>query len=334
MRIWASTTAILVLAAFVAFFAVPEAEAITLSGYFTDDDGDLFENDIDALAFADITRGCNPPSNTHFCPSVEVDRGVMAAFIRRALDLPSTGTDYFGDDNGSTFEGDINAIAAAGITLGCNPPANTRYCPDARVYRGAMAAFLRRALSLPASGTDYFSDDNDSIFEADINAIAAAGITVGCNPPANTRFCPGDTVKRANMAAFLTRALDLPTPILEIPMGRHSAFTCTKDGERCSLTVDLSAGRVYRVQEGVFQVTPATSEETADFNQSNTTFSMTLNGSTVSLTELAQFSGGGVMSRRWRRDMSFSAGTHTLVGTWRWDGTVIQRNTLTIRASS
>jgi hypothetical protein len=246
---------------------------------------------------------------------------------------PSTNTDYFTDDNNSIFEADINAIAAADITKGCNPPTNNHYCPSSRVDRGAMAAFLKRALDLPSTNTDYFTDDNNSIFEADINAIAAADITKGCNPPGNTWYCPRDPVDRAAMAAFLRRALDLPSPILEIPVGRHSAFTCTKNGERCSLTVELTAGRAYRVQEGLFQVIPASSSENSQFNASNTSFRMTIDGSNTSLNELSQQTSGGVTSRRWRRQLSFSAGTHTLVGTWRWNGTVIQTNTLTIRAS-
>jgi hypothetical protein len=87
-----------------------------------------------------------------------------------AAQLPPGGT--FTDDDGNTHEGDIEAIAAEGITLGCNPPANTRYCPNDDVTRGEMAAFLRRALALPASNTNHFTDDNTSTFEADINAIA------------------------------------------------------------------------------------------------------------------------------------------------------------------
>ncbi|MFQ5517933.1 MAG: S-layer homology domain-containing protein, partial [Acidimicrobiia bacterium] len=44
----------------------------------------------------------------------------------------------------NTFHADISAIADAGVTFGCNPPANTLYCPDGNVTRGQMAAFLNR----------------------------------------------------------------------------------------------------------------------------------------------------------------------------------------------
>jgi hypothetical protein len=74
----------------------------------------------------------------------------MAAFLVRALKLPTTSKDYFTDDNGSIFENDINRLAAAGITKGCNPPSNTKYCPASNVTRQQMAAFLVRALKLPA----------------------------------------------------------------------------------------------------------------------------------------------------------------------------------------
>ncbi|MQB02101.1 MAG: hypothetical protein GEU78_17885, partial [Actinobacteria bacterium] len=117
--------------------------------FFTDDDGHLFEDDINAIAAAGITRGCNPPANDNYCPDDSFLRGQAAAFVRRALDVPASATDHFGDDDGNIFEDDINAIATAGITRGCNPPANDRYCPDDSFLRGQAAAFVRRALGLP-----------------------------------------------------------------------------------------------------------------------------------------------------------------------------------------
>jgi hypothetical protein len=56
-------------------------------------------------------------------------------------------------------------------------------------------------------GGNRFTDDDGSVFEGDIARLAAAGITRGCDPPANTRFCPGDPVTRGQMAAFLFRGL-------------------------------------------------------------------------------------------------------------------------------
>src|SRR5690606_17372964 len=152
-----------------------------------------------------ITRGCNPPANTEFCPTDHVTRGQMAAFLVRALGLTASGSG-FDDTVGHVFAGDISRLAEAGITRGCNPPANTQFCPDQLVTRGQMAAFLVRALALTATG-DTFEDSVGHLFEAAIRRLAEAGITRGCNPPANTQFCPDDNVTREQMAAFLRRAL-------------------------------------------------------------------------------------------------------------------------------
>ncbi|HEX2154654.1 MAG TPA: excalibur calcium-binding domain-containing protein [Acidimicrobiia bacterium] len=197
------------------------------SGSFVDDDDNIHEGNIEAIAAEAITRGCNPPANHYFCPDEEVNRGQMAAFIRRALRLPAPVRDHFIDDTGHVFEVDINALADAGITRGCDPPDNFRFCPYDRVSRGQMAAFLRRAFDHPASGSDRFIDDDSSVFEDDIDAIAAAGVTAGCNPPDNDRFCPAETVRRDQMTSFLARALDL-TPIPPgVPSNPGDAVNCT-----------------------------------------------------------------------------------------------------------
>ncbi len=169
------------------------------TGAFSDVVGKWYEDAVKFIGEEGITNGCNPPANTNYCPGNDVTRAQMATFLTRALDLPG-GPDAFSDDDGSVHESAINAIAAAGITSGCG---NGAYCPDAPIKRGQLAAFLKRALNLPA-GPDAFSDDNDSQFENDINALAAAGITNGCGDGV---YCPNDPVSRAQMAAFLSNAL-------------------------------------------------------------------------------------------------------------------------------
>jgi Domain of unknown function (DUF4397)/S-layer homology domain len=178
-------------------------------GAFTDDDASVHSNNIDLIARVGITRGCNPPDNTEFCPERELTRGETAAFLVRSLGLPSTDTDYFPDDSGSTFEADINALAEAGIARGNS---DGTFGPDDELTRGEMAAFLNRAfVGGGGSGDDSFTDDDTSIFEGDIEAIATAGIAIGCNPPTNDQFCPERTLIRAEMASFLARALGIGT---------------------------------------------------------------------------------------------------------------------------
>lgn len=49
---------------------------------------------------------------------------------------------------------------------------------------------------------------DDNVFHDDIDWLKEAGVTVGCNPPQNTLFCPADHVTREQMAAFLHRLAD------------------------------------------------------------------------------------------------------------------------------
>lgn len=136
---------------------------------------------------------------------------VLGSVAVSAAELPPGGS--FIDDDGSPHEGFIEAIAARGITSGCNPPANDRFCPQAPVTRQQMAVFLDRALGLPDTGVDYFIDDDGSLFEPSINRLAAAGITRGCGAPDDHTFCPTNHVSRAEMAAFVVRAFAIePAP--------------------------------------------------------------------------------------------------------------------------
>jgi hypothetical protein len=188
--------------------AIDLIEIRTFDGTFADDDTSVFLNDIEWLAAAGITRGCNPPYNTLFCPNETVTRGQMAAFLSRALGYPSAPDAGFTDTVGITFEADINKLAAAGVTKGCNPPANDKYCPNDPVTRGQMAAFLVRAFSYSAVDSGIaFTDISGNTFETNILMLATAGVTKGCNPPTNDQYCPGGAVNRGQMAAFMHRAL-------------------------------------------------------------------------------------------------------------------------------
>lgn len=176
-----------------------EAIALTVNGLPFADIGDsAFVDDIVWAYENGITDGC---AYLLFCPYGNVTREQMASFLVRALDLPATETDFFTDDESSMHEADINALAEAGITNGCTA---TTFCPTQNVKRDQMATFLVRAFDLPPTATDHFTDDTGNFHEANINALAEAGITNGCTA---TTFCPSQTVSRGQMAAFLHRAM-------------------------------------------------------------------------------------------------------------------------------
>ena len=158
-----------------------------------------FAADIGWMFDTGITTGCLPGGL--YCPEDHVTRAEMATFLYRAFDLPWAARDFFTDDEGIVHEGAINRVAKAGITTGCT---ETRYCPNRLVTRGQIATFLARALDLPAPTGDHFTDDTGTPHEDSINRLFEAGLTTGCAPG---RFCPGADVTRAQMAAFLHRAV-------------------------------------------------------------------------------------------------------------------------------
>lgn len=112
----------------------------------------------------------------------------------------------FADDDFNLHEANINSIASVGITRGCSDIFLWKFCPDEKVPRDQMASFIARALDLPAATEDHFSDDDGNTHEDAINALAEAGIAAGCEPG---RYCPSQTVTRAQMATFLFRAMGL-----------------------------------------------------------------------------------------------------------------------------
>lgn len=73
---------------------------------------------------------------------------------------------------------------------------------------------------------------------ADIAWLAGTGITRGCNPPANDRFCPDQTVTRAQMATFMHRLYDrvltdVPAPEVLVGIEEVCDLFDTVPGPEC-----------------------------------------------------------------------------------------------------
>ena len=71
-----------------------------------------------------------------------------------------------------------------------------------------VAATLALIIAVPVAviAAHSFDDVPDSNqFHESIAWMQENGITIGCNPPANTQYCPEDNVSRQQMAAFMRR---------------------------------------------------------------------------------------------------------------------------------
>ncbi len=132
---------------------------------------DSFCRHVHYIAAQNVTLGCAP---SLFCPSGNVSRVEMAAFMAKALVAPSggpgipqsyppdpvTGLSYscvsgspsvhFSDVTASnTFCKHVHFLWARGVISGCSA---TQYCPGASVTRDAMAKFLSNAFELELYG--------------------------------------------------------------------------------------------------------------------------------------------------------------------------------------
>jgi hypothetical protein len=100
----------------------------------------------------------------------------------------------------------VEGIFRAGLTTGCG---NARYCPDGQVSRAEMAVFLLRgihgsAYTPPPATGGVFSDVPAGFWAAPwIEQLAEEGQTAGCG---GGKYCPDQSVSRAEMAVFLLRA--------------------------------------------------------------------------------------------------------------------------------
>ena len=71
-----------------------------------------------------------------------------------------------------------------------------------------LAVLIATVMVVPiaAFAIHSFTDVPDSAFFSNsVTWMKDNGITVGCNPPANTEYCPNDNVSRGEMAVFLKR---------------------------------------------------------------------------------------------------------------------------------
>ena len=146
-----------------------------------------------------------------FCPNDPIDRKTMAVWIVRMLDgedppliAESRFDDVEGDRLGDNFYAPfIERMYHLSVTGGCGD--GSGYCPDDRVSRAQMAAFLSRGYELPDAPDPGFDDVAPGAwYAAEVASLVGSGITRGCSD--GTVFCPNDPTTRGQMATFLHRA--------------------------------------------------------------------------------------------------------------------------------
>ena len=138
--------------------------------------------------------------------------------LRTAIDGDVPGEGVFEDNELGVHQGAIDGLAQLGV-FERTECAEGLFCPGKPVLRGEMAVWLARILvqleiaqELPESQESRFADvPSGAWWVPHVELLADLGVTVGCaTGPA--RFCPEDSVTRAQMASFLGRAFELVPP--------------------------------------------------------------------------------------------------------------------------
>ncbi len=216
-----------------ALVSVPSASAQQSPPPYSDvDAGGVHRPAIKQLSDAGIFEG-SLCGDDKFCPTSAIQRSTMAVWLIRALaltDPPQVQDSKFADvKSGQWWVGHVELLSQLGITAGCSV-SPLRYCPDESVTRAEMATFLARAFNLDLAGARSagFTDVvQSSVHAPGINALAAAGITAGCSV-SPLRYCPDESVTRAEMATFLARAYVAPinltgtTPLIEVQINKRT----------------------------------------------------------------------------------------------------------------
>lgn len=158
---------------------------------------------IDCMVWRGVAAGT---SATTFSPNAVVTRGQTASFAARLLtesgvQLPADPPDAFTDDNGSTHEPAINALAAVGIVQAAE---EDRFQPNGRVTRADMGEILQRLYNYRL---------NPEATPEELSARAPAGspaasVLTGAGDCSST-FRPSLAVPRDQLMSCLAVVLDL-----------------------------------------------------------------------------------------------------------------------------
>jgi hypothetical protein len=194
--------------------AAPGCSGVPVATAYVDRDEarDVHERSIDCVIWRSIARGAVRDARWFYEPLKNVTRGQMASFIVNALRVSGIDKEFpaapaepkFDDLGDSPHANNINLLAEAGIVSGTG---EGKYSPEAPITRAQMATFLVKAANfavdpdLAESGGQRFSDVGGNTHADNIEVGSDNALFSGTS---TSRFSPGATVQRDQMASFLT----------------------------------------------------------------------------------------------------------------------------------
>lgn len=206
----------------------------------------------DGMVYLSVCTLCGPGQGMvwRVDPSVASDPATAAACDPD--EVPGSG---FADIASSTHRDAIHCAAWWGIVNGVSADS---YAPQAAITRGQVASMIARTLVAAgldlATGTDAFPDDDGSVHESDIDALAAIGVILG---RADGTVDADASVTRAEVATLLARAYDAVTGA---PLAAGSDAFTDDDGSVHEPDIDAAAnaGWVNGIGGGLYDPFGAT----------------------------------------------------------------------------
>ncbi len=198
----------------------PPPPAPVCQGRFCDDDGSVHQANIEQIAVWEITLGCDAQDAAKFCPSAQITRRQMAAFLHRAVNrrwpiTPPEGIEISDVPADAWYR----AFADWVVSTGAFAAPDGVFDPSGVVTRADMAVMM--IASFPdINGVDEPEGLFNDVAGADPEVVRAVegmyhtGVTRGCSAePLN--YCPDQPVTRAQMASFFVRAVNYTPPAAE-----------------------------------------------------------------------------------------------------------------------
>ena len=191
----------------------PPAEP-ACQGRFCDEDGSVHEANIERIAGWEITLGCDAQDSTKYCPSAQITRRQMAAFLYRAVSQRWTIQTPEGVEISDVpADAWYRSFADWVVSVGAFAAPEGVFNPGGVVTRADMAVMMIAAfphLDAVEEAEGLFNDvaGVDPAVVRAVEGMYQTGVTRGCTA-APLNYCPDQPVTRAQMASFFVRAIDL-----------------------------------------------------------------------------------------------------------------------------
>ncbi len=194
----------------------PPAEPVC-QGRFCDEDGSVHQANIEQIAAWEITLGCDADDATKFCPSAQITRRQMAAFLYRAVSRLGTIPDPAGIEISDVpADAWYRTFAEWVVSTGAFAAPDGVFNPGGVVTRADMAVMMIasfpdiNAVDEPEGLFNDVTDADPEVVRA-VEGMYHTGVTRGCSAtPLN--YCPDQPVTRAQMASFFVRAVNYTPP--------------------------------------------------------------------------------------------------------------------------